>query len=85
MASDIYYVNQHTELNNAVIVPIYIQLDRATFFRGDEMTSIQLNIKINLGANYWVTAHNTKIQRPDYQELYITHCRQSFLFSIRDL
>jgi catecholate siderophore receptor len=57
-AGVIYNTQQYAELNNAVIVPGYVRVDGAAFFKISENISGQVNIENILGANYYVSAHN---------------------------
>jgi catecholate siderophore receptor len=57
-AGVIYNTQQYAELNNAVIVPGYVRVDGAAFFKVSEKISGQVNIENILGANYYVSAHN---------------------------
>lgn len=54
----IYNTKQFAALDNAVIVPGYVRVDGAAYFKVTENITGQVNLENILGANYYVSAHN---------------------------
>ena len=57
-AGVIYNTQQYASLDNAVIVPGYVRVDGAAYFKINDNLSGQVNVENLLGANYYVSAHN---------------------------
>ena len=57
-AGVIYNTQQYASLDNAVIVPGYVRVDGAAYFKINDNLSGQINVENLLGANYYVSAHN---------------------------
>lgn len=57
-AGVIYNTQQYASLDNAVIVPGYVRVDGAAYFKITDNLSGQVNVENLLGANYYVSAHN---------------------------
>lgn len=57
-AGVIYNTQQYAALDNAVIVPGYVRVDGAAYFKISDSLSGQINVENLLNANYFVSAHN---------------------------
>jgi catecholate siderophore receptor len=63
----IYNTKQFAALDNAVVVPGYVRVDGAAYFKVTENITGQVNLENILGANYYVSAHNNNNITPGSQ------------------